>query len=308
MITKPSMSESASETYTIMKIAASRKKRFHTGLVKLFLYMLIGIFTLPSFAFAAEPAQSYDRQSIRYPSMYTGQIWAKIGAKSSPNLDMSARNVSSNKVGGDSSANLNGEAGKALTRAVGNTSASPGADTRQVSTKDDGSRIPNVNQETKVRKNETTRGTETKKRWKKKSPQKVRAQNNKGNQTATLNNKASQPAAETAINKPLQPTTDNKEDQKTSTDKPDQPKKIVLAEGKKPGIAKADQPVKNWHHKQELYDIDCSEKLARVVVTYYFDKRETLLKSSQTPEAQWYHIYPGSFEEQLYIEICNPHL
>jgi len=102
--------------------------------------------------------------------------------------------------------------------------------------------------------------------------------------------------------------TDGKENQKTSTDKPDQPKKILLAEAKRPEIVKTDKPVKNWHHKQELFDIDCSEKLARVVVTYYFDKRETVLKSSQTPDAQWYHIYPGSFEEQLYIEICNPHL
>ncbi len=301
MLTRPSISESAIETYTIMP--ASKKKEFHTGFVKAFLYTLIGMFALPSLVFATEPTQSYDRQSIRYPSMYTGQIWAKIGG----NSPSSAGKVY-NKVGGDSSPNLNDEAGKASTKAVGNSSSSPGADTKQVSTKDDGSRTLNVNQESKIRKNETTRGTEIKKRLKKKSPNKVRVQNNKGSQTATLNNKPSQPTTETANNKPLQLATDNKENQKTSTDKPDQPPKILLADGKKSETARADKPVKNWHHKQELYDIDCSEKLARVVVTYYFDKRETILKSSQTPDAKWYHIYPGSFEEQLYIEICNPHL
>ncbi len=305
MATRSLIVESAFETFTMMP--ASKIKKFRVGLVKSFLCMLIGMFALPSLVFAAEPTLSYDRQSIRYPSMYTGQIWAKIGAKSSPNLNTGARNVSS-KVGEDLSPNLNGEAGKASTKAVGNSSSSPGADTKQVSAKDDGNRTSNVNQESKIRKNETTRGTEIKKKWKKKSPQKVRGQNNKGTQTATSNNKPSQTTTETVSNKPLQLTTGNKENQKTSADKPDQPKKILLADGKTSEIAKADKPVKNWHHKQELYDIDCSEKLARVVVTYYFDKRETLFKSSQTPDAQWYHIYPGSFEEQLYIEICNPHL
>jgi hypothetical protein len=277
-----------------MKMAAFKKKKFHTGLVRSFLYILIGIFALPSFVYAAQAMQTYDRQSIRYPSMYTGQIWAKIGGNSSPNLDMGAGKVST-KVGGDSSPNLNGEAGKASTKVGGNSSSNPSADTKQVSTKDNGSSAPSLNRESRILKNETNQGTETKKRLKKKSSQKVRAQYNKGSQTVTANNK------------PLQLITDNKENQKTSTNKPVQPKKFLLADGKKSEIAKADQPLKNWHHKQELYDIDCSEKLARVVDTYYFDKRETLLKSSQTPDAKWYHIYPGSFEEQLYTEICNPH-
>ena len=294
MATWPLIVESAVETYTIMP--ASKKKEFHAGLVKLLLYMLIGMFTLPPFVFAAEPIQTYDRQSIRYPSMYTGQIWAKIGRNSSPVI-MDMGKVST-KIGGNSSPNLNVETGNAPTKAGGNSSSNSGntaADLKQVSTKDEGNSSPSLNQESKIQKNGTTKGVETKKRLKKKSSQKVRVENNKGSQTAAVNNK------------PLPLKTDDKENQKASPDKPDQPKKVLLADVKTSEIAKADKPVKNWHHKQELYDIDCSEKLARVVVTYYFDKRETLLKSTQTPDAKWYHIYPGSFEEQLYTEICNPH-
>ncbi len=289
------ISESAVETYKIMKIAAFTKKKFHTGLVRSFLYMLIVMFVLPSFVYAAEAMQTYDRQSIRYPSMYTGQIWAKIGGNSSPNLDMGVGKASP-KVGGNSTPNLNMETGNDSTKSGGDSSSNLGADTKQVSTKDDGISSSNLNQESKIRKNETTQSTEIKKRLKKKSSKKVQAQNNSGSQTATANNK------------PLQLIKDNTENHKTSTNNPVQPKKILLADGKKAEIAKADQAVKNWHHKQELYDIDCSEKLARVVVTYYFNKKETLLKSSKTPDAEWYHIYPGSFEEQLYTEICNPHL
>jgi len=258
-----------------MKIKAFTKNKFHTELVRSLLYMLISMFALPSFVFAAESTQTYDRQSIRYPSMYTGQIWAKVGGNSSPNLDMGV--------------------GKVSTKTGANLSSNPGADTNRVSTRDDGSSAPSLNQESKIQKNETTQGTEIKQRLKKKSSKKVRAQNNNGSQTIT------------SSNKPLQLITDNKENQKTSTNKPVQPKKTLLAAGKKAEIAKADQLAKSWHHKQELYDIDCTDKLARVVVAYYFDRRESLLKSSKTPDAEWYHIYPGSFEERLYAEICNPH-
>jgi hypothetical protein len=273
MATMPLIAESAVETYIMMP--ASKIKKLRLGLVRSFLCMLIGMFALPSLVFAAEPTQSYDRQSIRYPSMYTGQIWAKVGGNSSPNLDVGAGKAST-KIGGDSPSN-------------------PGADTKQVSTKGEGSSASGLNQESKILKNETNQGTEIKKRLKKKSSRKVRAQNNNGSQTVTANNK------------PLQLISDNKENQKTSTNKPVQPKRILLADGKKAEMPKVDPPAKNWHHKQELYDIDCSEKLARVVVTYYFNKREALLKSSKTPDAEWYHIYPGSFEEHLYTEICNPH-
>ncbi|HYA13470.1 MAG TPA: hypothetical protein VEF33_03940 [Syntrophales bacterium] len=272
------MPEIAVETYTM--VPASKIKKFRSGLVKSFIYILIGMFILPPLVFAAEPTQSYDRESIRYPSMYTGQIWAKIGAQSSPSP---AKSVLT-KVGGDSSPNLNTE--------TGNASPKPGGDTKQVSANNEGNSSPSP----QIQKSETTQGTEVKKRLKKKSSQKVRVQNNKVSQATAVNNK------------PLPLKKDDKESQKTPADKPVQAKKIVLAEGKRPETVKADKAVKNWHHKQELFDIDCSEKLARVIVTYYFDKRETILKASQTPDAQWYHIYPGSFEDQLYIEICNPHL
>lgn len=63
---------------------------------------------------------------------------------------------------------------------------------------------------------------------------------------------------------------------------------------------------RGWHHKQELYDVDCAEKLARVVFTYYFDKQEKVVGSKQTTDAKWQHIYPGSFEERLYTDICHP--
>ena len=267
-------------------MAANKKKNLCTVLVKAILCLIIGPLTLTSFVFAAEPIQSYDRQSIRYPSMYTGQIWAKIGAKPSPKLDMAERNSSTKR--GDPSPEADME--------KGNASAGIGADKKWVANKDEGNTSSSLNKDTKIQKNEATQNTEIKKRLKKKISQKVKTQNNKGSQPTAVNNK------------PLTPKTDVKESSSKPANKSVRQEKNVLAGGKTIEIAKADKPVKNWHHKQELFDIDCSEKLARVVVTYYFDRRETVLKSSQTPDAQWYHIYPGSFEEQLYIEICNPHL
>jgi hypothetical protein len=207
------------------------------GLITLVLSIFIGILTLPSFLHAQESTQTYDRDSIRYPSMNTGQVWAKIGQET----------------------------------------------------------VLNPGQESQIMNNNSTQNGEAK------------------------------------ISKKTQPKISNKSykkiNQKESTNKLLQKKKVHLANKTTSETAKSDEYGKNrqskqelhgsemqktnhlkksWHHKQELYDVDCGEKLARVVFTYYFDKQERLLGSSPTDNAKWQHIYPGSFEEQLYTEICHP--
>jgi hypothetical protein len=207
------------------------------GLIKLVFSISIGIFMMPSFLCAQESTQTYDRESIRYPSMNTGQVWAKIGKDS----------------------------------------------------------FSDPRQESQLMKHDISQDGET--RVIKKTIPKTSRQAYK------------------------------KENQKASTNKSVHIKKIHLSKGTTSEALKADgygknrqlkqelhdsemqksnQPKKNWHHKQELYDVDCGEKLARVVFTYYFDKQERLLGSSPTHDAKWQHIYPGSFEEQLYTEICHP--
>jgi hypothetical protein len=209
------------------------------GIIKLVLTISIGIFMLPSFLCAQESTQTYNRESIRYPSMTTGQVWAKIGKDS----------------------------------------------------------FSDPRQESQLMKNDIPQGGETKV-IKKTTPKTSRPAYKKENQN-----------------------------QKASTNKSIPIKKIHVAKGTTSEAPKADEygnnrqlkqelhtsemqksslPKKNWHHKQELYDVDCGEKLARVVFTYYFDKQERLLGSSPTHDAKWQHIYPGSFEEQLYTEICHP--
>jgi hypothetical protein len=209
----------------------------HRGIITLLLSIFIGIFTLPSFLCAQESSQTYDRDTIRYPSMNTGQVWAKIGKSS----------------------------------------------------------FSNPGQVSQIMKNDSAQNGEA--RTSKKAQPKISNQENK------------------------------KEIQKASTDRSLQKKKVHLAKKTSSETPKSDEygknrqstkelhdsemqtasPLKkNWHHKQELYDVDCAEKLARVVFTYYFDKQEKLLGSRQTNDSKWKHIYPGSFEEQLYTEICHP--
>ncbi len=62
-------------------------KTAHEKPCGVFLCLLIGIFILPSAPFAGEAMQTYDKESIRYTSMDTGQVWAKVGGSSSARQD-----------------------------------------------------------------------------------------------------------------------------------------------------------------------------------------------------------------------------
>jgi len=113
-------------------------------------------------------------------------------------------------------------------------------------------------------------------------------------------------AQKTASNQSSPTQASNKEKQKTSEDKTIQPRRTASSKAAGFVTARAMHSGRNWHHKQELYDVECSQKLARVVATYYFDREETIIRSNASPDPQWYHIYPGSLEEKLYVELCHP--
>ena len=227
------------------------KELMRLGLSNLFVTIFICVFTLPSLLFAEEPVRTYDRQSIRYPSMDTGQVWAKIRKNSYS--------------------------------------------------------YSNLNKESQLGNNDITQDRETKRV--KKLPSKTSRSIRKSESQITSRQ------------------TDKKEDQKNSLNKTSPLTKVNFTEGmtweipkSNPGgedrhyeqepydseIPKSKQSGKNWNYKQVLYDVDCSEKKSRTLVTYYFDKSDKPLGLKQTPDAKWYHIYPRSFEEQLYTEICHP--
>ena len=209
----------------------------HWGLIKVVLFIFIGTFMLPSFLYAQESKQTYDRDSIRYPSMNTGQVWAKIGKDS----------------------------------------------------------FSDPSQEYQLMKHDITQDGETK-MLKKTLPKTSRQAYKKENQKASTNKSVHLKKIHLAkVTTSEAPKTDGYGKNRQLK------QELHDSEMQKSNLSK-----NNWHHKQELYDVDCGEKLARVVFTYYFDKKERLLGSSPTHDAKWQHIYPGSFEEQLYTEICHP--
>jgi hypothetical protein len=275
-----------------MKTLAFITKLLRSGIRHSFLSLLIALFLLPSFLFADQLTHTYDKQSIRYPSMDTGQVWAKIGATPSPALKMGAVWIST-KTGENSSSNLKTNDVRTGTTIGENSSFNLNRDTGQVRTTVGENSLPTVTQGSPVINNDLVQDTEIKKRLKSRRLKTIQALEN-GN------------ARKASLNKSLPLKALNKENQKTSAGKSVQPRKTVSSEGTGFSIPKTRHPGKNWHHKQELYDVECGLKLARVVVTYYFDRKEKLLSSNISPDAEWYHIYPGSFEEELYAEICHP--
>jgi hypothetical protein len=231
-------------------------------LIQLFLSIIIGIFMLPSFLCAQESKQTYDKDSIRYPSMNTGQVWAKIGKDGLPIPGHNSQQIMKN----DST--QNGDA-KALTKTQ-----------PKVSSQVYKNGVPN-SEATLQKKTQYKASNQTYK---------------KGNQNAVTNNLLQQRRGHIAKKKTSEtPKSDDSEKNRQL----------------KPEMNDSDKQMaynlnRGWHHKRELYDVDCAEKLARVVFTYYFDKQEKVVGSKQTNDAKWQHIYPGSFEEQLYIDICHP--
>jgi hypothetical protein len=231
-------------------------------LIQLFLAIIIGIFMLPSFLCAQESKQTYDKDSIRYPSMNTGQVWAKIGKDGLPIPGHNSQQIMKN----DSA--QNGDA-KALTKTQ-----------PKVSSQVYKNGVPN-SEATPQKKTQSKASNQTYK---------------KGNQNAVTSNllqkRRGHIAKKTTSVTPK--SDDNGKNRQSKTEMNDSDKQMAYNLNR------------GWHHKRELYDVDCAEKLARVVFTYYFDKQEKVVGSKQTNDAKWQHIYPGSFEEQLYTDICHP--
>jgi hypothetical protein len=211
------------------------KELTRSGFSNLFVTVFICVFTLPSLLFAEEPLRTFDRQSIRYTSMDTGQVWAKIRENSYSNL------------------NKESQPGKKVKKLPSKTSRQIRKSESQISSlKTD--KKDNQNKSSQLKNANLTEGT-------------------------TSEVPKSNPGGE-----------DRHHEQELYDSE----------------IPKSNQPGKNWNYRQVLYDVDCSEKKARVLVTYYFDKSDKPSGLKQTPDAKWYPIYPRSFEEKLYTEICNP--
>ena len=248
-------------------------KQFKPLIIHLILFVVTGIFLAPTCLFAGEVITTYDKKNIWYPSMFVGRIWVKSGEAPPPALE--------------------GDEGRASTGAKENSSSSLKADPGSNGAAVEKNSSTAITQSAPVIKTESVRSAEIKKKLKQKRLKTIQALE-KGKAKKTASDQLS----------PTQAS--NKENQKTSEGKPIQP--IKTASSKAAGLVTpgARQSGRSWHHKQELYDVECGQKLVRVVATYFFDREETLLGSNISTEPQWYHIYPGSVEEKLYVELCHP--
>ncbi len=260
------------------KLSASRPR--NPAFLKWLPYWMLGIFVAPSCLFGGEMPTTYDKTTIRYPSMFVGQIWAKSGESSTP-VHESQEGQASARSRENSSSDLKTNPGN------------KGAATEKNSTPVKKNLSPAGAQRSPAVNKEAAQDSEAKKKLKQRRLKTVQALKGRNESAKASNQESPLPAA-------------GKEIQKTSNEKTMQLKKTALSRGTGIATSRANYPGKNWHHKKELYDVECGQKLARVVVTYYFDKEETLLNSKVTPDAEWYHIYPGSLEERLYVELCHP--
>ena len=242
------------------------KELMRSGFSNLFVTIFICVFTVPSLLFAEEPVRTYDRQSIRYPSMDTGQVWAKIRKNSYSNLNKESQ--------------------------LGNNDITQDRETKRIKKLPSKRSRPIRKSESQITSRQTDKGH----------------QNNSLNKTSPLTKVNFTEGMTSEIPKSNPGGEDQQELNDSEVPKSNQSGKNwnykqALYNSEMP---KSKQPGINWNYKQVLYDVDCSEKKARTLVTYYFDKSDKPLGLKQTPDAKWYHIYPRSFEEQLYIEICNP--
>ena len=248
-------------------------KQFNQLIIHLILYVIAGIFLMPTFLFAGEVITTYDKKTIWYPSMFVGRIWVKSGEAPPRILEGGEGRISS------------GAKEKSFSNLKSDSSSNVETVEKKSSTA--------ITQSTTAITTESVRRSEIKKKLKQKRLRAVQAMEK-------------EKAQKTASNQSSPTQASNKENQKTSEVKTNQP--IKTASSKAAGFVSPGARLsgRNWHHKQELYDVECGQKLVRVVATYYFDREETLLSSKVYPGPQWYHIYPRSLEEKLYVELCHP--
>lgn len=237
-------------------------------------FVVTGMFLAPGCLFAGEVITTYDKKNIWYPSMFVGRIWVKSGGAPPAN-------------GGDE--------GQVLTGTRENSSSGLKADPRSNGAEVEKNPSVAIAKSAPAVKTESARSAEIKEKLKQKRLKTIQALA-RGKTKKTASDKSSS----------VQASNSGKQNQKTSGGKPVQP--LKTASSKESGLVTpaARQSARSWHHKQELYDVECGQKLVRVVATYFFDKEETLLGANVSPDPQWYHIYPGSVEEKLYVELCRP--
>lgn len=236
-------------------------------------YVIIGIFLTPTRLLAGDLITTYDRKTIWYPSMYVGRIWARSGEAKPPALERDEGRITT------------GAKEKSASSIKSAPSSNGVAVEKNSSTE--------ITQSAPVVTTESVRSYEIKKQLKQKRLKTIQALKKEKAQKAASNQSSPTQAS-------------NKENQNTSEVKTIPPIKTASSKAAAFVTPGTRHSGRNWHHKQELYDVECGQKLARVVATYYFDREETILSSNVSPEPQWYHIYPGSLEEKLYVELCHP--
>ena len=265
-----------------------------------FALYVIGLCLMPSCLRAGEVATTVDTRSIRYPSMFVGQVWVKSGEPLP-----SAHNGGNGRIAAG-----NGE----------NASSSLKTEPHGNAAKVEKNLAPAAPKSSAESKEGSPPDAETIKKLKARRLKNLQAlEKRKAKKTAA--NPALMVAAGkeevktpegimkikgSALSLALQAAGTEKAKEKPSEGKTLQTKMAAASRAAGMAISGNGSPGKKWHHKQDLYDVECGQRLARVAATYYFDRNETLVGSKIYPDDQWYHIYPGSLEEKLFINVCHP--
>jgi len=282
----------------VRKTFPKSKPSVATGL-SLMLY-IVSLCLIPCCLQAAEIASTVDTKTIHYPSMFVGQVWVRSGEPSSQPKD-----------GGE---------GRIVTGREENSSSNLKTDHDSTAVKGDKKSPSAVTQVSSDIKKESAPDSEAIKKLKEKRLKNLQAQEKRKAKTTSSDGTSLPVAGKEEENNPegkIKKTASNrafsaqaagkeKAQEKTSEGKAAQLKMLASVRTTDAAISNMGSPGKKWHHKQDLYNVECGQRLARVVSTYYFDQNGSLVSSKIHSDDQWYHIYPGSVEEKIFIEVCHP--
>lgn len=62
----------------------------------------------------------------------------------------------------------------------------------------------------------------------------------------------------------------------------------------------------DYEYTEGLWELDCSRVLFRLLYFAAFNKRNVIIASSLTPEAEWSSIVHGGVSETMYETLCRP--
>ena len=299
--------------------------RYKTVILSLIFY-IIGLYLAPSCWPAGDVVATYDKKTIRYPSMFVGHIWVKSGEGSSAVRDGSEGRISTR--------NQETASSDLKTNPDGTGAKTENDSTRSLTKSSEDNKKESVRQsetikQLKQKRLKTIQAREKRKAEKAAAEQSARQGAVKENEK-TAENKSSKATSKPSSSMQVAGTDDekisegnsqkatskpsssqhvagkDKENEMTSEGKTTQLKTSASARATDVSLFRTGRLGKNWHHKQDLYAVECGQRLARVVATYYFDRSESLVSSKVHPENEWYHICPGSMEEKLFVELCHP--